>query len=286
MAPKKLEQLAGANTPEDLADIQPLLNNSWFAKQAQQEIELTERAAEAAAASAAKTEDFRTATQQFSTAMRSLRALGKRFPEIAQYTDEAIKHLQQAMNFAGYNATDAQAQQLREQGQMPQPPAAGQTGQSVNPSQQTPYQTVPPAQQPGQPGVVAGQPTAYPNVPPTPQQAQSAQAGQPAQSAWAGGPQPTGPGGAQPSPGTGTPGTYTVQGSISPADKANGAIVTISGPMNRTTNADASGNFSFSGLVNGDYTVQAIKFGVTFMPNTQPVRVQSNSPAPVQFTAS
>jgi hypothetical protein len=265
MAPKKLEQLAGANTPEDLADIQPLLNNSWFAKQAQQEIELTERAAEAAAASAAKTEDFRTATQQFSTAMRSLRALGKRFPEIAQYTDEAIKHLQQAMNFAGYNATDAQAQQLREQGRMPQPPAAGQTGQ---------------------PGVVAGQPTAYPNVPPTPQQAQSAQAGQPAQSAWAGGPQPTGPGGAQPSPGTGTPGTYTVQGSISPADKANGAIVTISGPMNRTTNADASGNFSFSGLVNGDYTVQAIKFGVTFMPNTQPVRVQSNSPAPVQFTAS
>src|SRR5262249_61569302 len=47
----------------------------------------------------------------------------------------------------------------------------------------------------------------------------------------------------------------SISGIISPAASGAGATVTLSGAANGTTNADASGNYSFGGLANGSYTI-------------------------------
>ena len=59
--------------------------------------------------------------------------------------------------------------------------------------------------------------------------------------------------------------TYTISGNVSGAG-GSGATVSLSGPANATVTADASGNFSFTGLLNGAYTVTPSKTGFTFTP--------------------
>src|SRR5882672_7348102 len=48
---------------------------------------------------------------------------------------------------------------------------------------------------------------------------------------------------------------FGVSGTISPAAGGSGASVALSGAMSATTTADSSGNYKFSGLPNGTYTV-------------------------------
>src|SRR5206468_8940116 len=53
-----------------------------------------------------------------------------------------------------------------------------------------------------------------------------------------------------------------------------------------TVTADASGNYSFTGLLNGAYTVTPTKSGFTFTPANQPVTVSGANVSGVNFTAS
>ena len=60
--------------------------------------------------------------------------------------------------------------------------------------------------------------------------------------------------------------TFNISGTISPSTSGNGATVTLSGAANATVTADASGNYQFSGLGNGSYTVTPSKAGFNFTP--------------------
>ena len=62
--------------------------------------------------------------------------------------------------------------------------------------------------------------------------------------------------------------TYTVSGTIS-GTGGNAATVNLTGTSTAAVTADASGNYTFSGLVNGSYTVTPSKSGFTFTPTSR-----------------
>jgi len=78
--------------------------------------------------------------------------------------------------------------------------------------------------------------------------------------------------------------TYDISGTISGAGGA-GATITLSGTEAATTITDASGHYSFNGVVNGTYTVAPSNQGVTFTPTSQSVTVNSGLVSNVNFTA-
>src|SRR5205807_9529895 len=53
-----------------------------------------------------------------------------------------------------------------------------------------------------------------------------------------------------------------------------------------TSDLDASGNYSFTGLANGSYTVTPSKAGFTFTPANQAVTINGGNQTAVNFTAS
>jgi uncharacterized surface anchored protein len=59
--------------------------------------------------------------------------------------------------------------------------------------------------------------------------------------------------------------THTLSGKVTGAIVA-GIVVTLSGPINGATVTDASGNYSFSGLGSGSYTVTPAREGYVFTP--------------------
>jgi O-glycosyl hydrolase len=80
---------------------------------------------------------------------------------------------------------------------------------------------------------------------------------------------------------------YTISGTISPASYGSGATLNLgNGVSTNTTTADASGNFNFTVLADGSYTVTSSKLGYAFSPASQVVTVSSASVADVNFTAS
>ena len=79
--------------------------------------------------------------------------------------------------------------------------------------------------------------------------------------------------------------TYSISGSIS-GPGGDGATVTLTGPESLSTSADASGNYSFGGVVNGTYTVVASNPGVTFAPTSQAATVNFGSVSGVNFVAT
>ena len=79
--------------------------------------------------------------------------------------------------------------------------------------------------------------------------------------------------------------TWTISGTVSPAAIGSGTLLTLSGARSATTNADASGNFSFTGLANGNYTVTPSKTGDTFNPANQPAIINGANMGGVNFTA-
>ena len=78
--------------------------------------------------------------------------------------------------------------------------------------------------------------------------------------------------------------TYGISGSIS-GPGGGGATVNLTGPETSTTTADASGNFSFNGVVNGTYTVTPSNAGVSFTPASSSVTVNGGVVSGVNFTA-
>ena len=81
------------------------------------------------------------------------------------------------------------------------------------------------------------------------------------------------------------PTTGSISGTISPASGGSGTTVVLNGPTNKSATADSSGNYSFTGLVNGAYTVLATKSGYTFTPPNQSVSVSGSAVTGINFSA-
>jgi Carboxypeptidase regulatory-like domain len=79
--------------------------------------------------------------------------------------------------------------------------------------------------------------------------------------------------------------TFSISGTITPTAGGSGAAVMLSGPAAATTTADTSGNYSFTGLANGTYTVTPSNTGYTFSPVSQSVSVNGANQTGVNFTA-
>ncbi len=79
--------------------------------------------------------------------------------------------------------------------------------------------------------------------------------------------------------------TWSILGTISPVAGGAGAKVTLSGAAAATTTADASGNYSFTGLANGVYNVTPSKSSYAFLPANQSVTVSGANQIGVDFSA-
>ncbi len=77
---------------------------------------------------------------------------------------------------------------------------------------------------------------------------------------------------------------YSIVGAIS-GPGAAGTTVALSGSSTGTTTTDASGNYSFSGLQNGSYTVTPSHTGVVFTPASQPVTINNGHALNVNFAS-
>ena len=82
------------------------------------------------------------------------------------------------------------------------------------------------------------------------------------------------------------PGTYSISGTITPASMGSGATVNLSGQKSASTTGDSSGNYSFTGLVNGNYTVTPSRTGYVFAPSVEPVTINGANATQINFTAS
>jgi len=80
--------------------------------------------------------------------------------------------------------------------------------------------------------------------------------------------------------------TWSIGGSITPAALGSGAAVALSGAATANATADGSGNYSFTSLVNGAYTVTPSKSGFSFTPPSQTVTVAGADLPGVNFTAT
>jgi hypothetical protein len=80
--------------------------------------------------------------------------------------------------------------------------------------------------------------------------------------------------------------SWSISGTISPASAGSGAQVILSGTSSNTVTADGSGNYTFSSLTNGSYTVTPSKTGFTFAPANQPVTLSGSSATGINFTGT
>src|SRR5260370_4556771 len=77
---------------------------------------------------------------------------------------------------------------------------------------------------------------------------------------------------------------FNIAGAITPAAGGNGTTVALSGVASTTAMADSSGNYTFTGLPNGTYTIVPSHAGFTFTPNSQSMTVNGANVAGVNFT--
>ncbi len=80
--------------------------------------------------------------------------------------------------------------------------------------------------------------------------------------------------------------SFSISGTVSPAASGSGATVTLTGAAQSTASVNASGNYSFTGLANGTYTVTPSKTGFTFSPPNQSVPVSGANVTGTNFTAT
>ena len=80
------------------------------------------------------------------------------------------------------------------------------------------------------------------------------------------------------------PTTFDVSGTVSPAAGGSGTSLVIGGAL-LTTTADGSGNFNFTGVPNGTYTVTPSKYGYAFTPPNRSVTINGANVTGVNFTA-
>ena len=81
-----------------------------------------------------------------------------------------------------------------------------------------------------------------------------------------------------------TPPLWSISGTISPSSSGNGATVTLSGAASIVVTADTSGNYAFSGLSNGTYTITPSKSGSAYSPTSQSVTINGTSLTGINFT--
>jgi cytoskeletal protein CcmA (bactofilin family) len=79
--------------------------------------------------------------------------------------------------------------------------------------------------------------------------------------------------------------TFSISGTVSGAVQS-GVAMTLSGNSSGTATTDASGNYSFSGLSNGTYTVTPSKPGYTFEPSSETVTISGTDVTGIDFTSS
>jgi hypothetical protein len=72
-------------------------------------------------------------------------------------------------------------------------------------------------------------------------------------------------------------GALTISGAITPSGAGTGTTLTLSGTANATSSPDSSGNYSFTNLTNGSYTVTPSKNGVVFTPTSQTVTLNGSN---------
>ncbi len=80
------------------------------------------------------------------------------------------------------------------------------------------------------------------------------------------------------------PGQWSISGGASA--QGSGATITLSGAKSATTTADGSGNFTFTSIVNGTYTIAPSKTGYAFAPSSKSVTVNGTNVTGVTFTAT
>src|SRR5439155_13098610 len=81
------------------------------------------------------------------------------------------------------------------------------------------------------------------------------------------------------------PTTWSLSGTISPAAAGSGAKVKLTGGVTATASADSSGNYTFTGLVNGPYTIAPGKSGYTFNPASRAATINGANLTGIDFTA-
>ena len=83
------------------------------------------------------------------------------------------------------------------------------------------------------------------------------------------------------------PQTFSISGTISPVAGGSGTTLTLSGAAAATTTSNSSGNYTFSGLANGTYTITPSHAGYTFSPASMSVTVSgANITTGLNFTAT
>jgi uncharacterized protein (TIGR03437 family) len=82
---------------------------------------------------------------------------------------------------------------------------------------------------------------------------------------------------------TPAPQSWTVSGTIT---QGAGALVTLAGAASRTATADASGNYAFTALANGSYTITPAKPGLVLTPASRAVNVNGADVGAVSFSAA
>jgi hypothetical protein len=80
--------------------------------------------------------------------------------------------------------------------------------------------------------------------------------------------------------------TYIISGNVKfSGSNLLGAMISLAGTRSSSTTTNSSGNYSFTGLPNGSYTVTPSGFGYTYSTTTiMPVSVSGNNPI-VNFTS-
>jgi len=79
--------------------------------------------------------------------------------------------------------------------------------------------------------------------------------------------------------------TYSISGTVSGAT-ASGVTMNLTGAATASATTDASGNYTFSNLANGSYTVTPSKSGYTFSPTSIAVTLSGANQTGKNFTAS
>lgn len=83
-----------------------------------------------------------------------------------------------------------------------------------------------------------------------------------------------------------TPTTFAIQGTIIPTTDGSYATVRLGGVASATVSADDYGNYSFSNLAPGSYTVTPSKAGFSFSPSSQSTTVNTANVTGLNFSAS
>jgi hypothetical protein len=79
--------------------------------------------------------------------------------------------------------------------------------------------------------------------------------------------------------------TYTISGTVTGDVLAGVTITVLYDSVLGDTTTNTSGNYTFSGLINGTYTVTPSKAGYTFSPSSTPVIISDADVTGVNFTA-